>query len=67
MEWLIKAFEGLFAEVVQLISGMKLVRFLTPDMASKTMPDMALGYPITLNNRCLVWHRYLTPLLLSKS
>jgi len=39
------AFEGSFAEVGKVGAGTKLVNFLTPDMALKTMPGMTLGYP----------------------
>ena len=39
--------EGENVEVAQVIAGIKLVRFLTPDMALKTMPDMASGCPST--------------------
>jgi len=38
----------LYAEVWQLIAGTKFESFLTPDMASKTMPDIASSYPSTV-------------------
>ena len=41
--------EGSFAEVGQVITGTKFSSFLTPDIASKKMPDMASGYPNMIN------------------
>ena len=36
--------KGSFAEVVKLIEASKSTSFLTPDMASIAMPNMASGY-----------------------
>jgi len=51
-----KASEDSFAEVVQLIVGMKLNSFLTPSMAPKHI----------LFDPFHVWHRFLTSCLTSK-
>ena len=59
--------EGSFAEVVQLITGSKFVRFLTPDMASKKDARYGIGLFSAGITRCHVWHRFLTPCLASKS
>ena len=42
-----KATEGLQAEVGLLVWGKRFVSFLAPEMASKTMPGMTLGYTNT--------------------